>query len=74
MKSSNTPLGADDLIPVLVRVLTLAKPNHLISDLRFVQRFHNPDQLKGQAAYSFTNIVFILDPNNRNVFCLASGR
>lgn len=57
MKISGDSLGADDLIPILIRVLTLAKPSHLVSDLRFIQRFHNQALIKSKASYSFTNIV-----------------
>lgn len=59
MRVASAPIGADDLIPILVRVVSFAKPKHLISDLRYIQRFHYHGHMKGQMAYSFTNILAV---------------
>lgn len=52
--------NADALLPVLMLALIKAKPKHLVSDLRFIQRFRNHSKLTGEVAYNLTNVLAVV--------------
>lgn len=52
--------NADNLIPVLTLALIKAKPEHMVSDLRYIQRFRNHSRLTGKIAYNLTNVLAVV--------------
>lgn len=53
--------SADQLLPSLINLCIQARPCHLISNIRFIQRFRNSARLAaGQEAYCLTNFQAIL--------------
>ena len=50
--------GADLLLPMLAWIVLRLSPPHIISDVRFVQRFRNASRITGEVAYCLTNMVF----------------
>lgn len=48
--------GADTFIPFLILVVLRANPDHLISNVQYIQRFRNPDRLAGENGYYLSSL------------------
>ncbi|KAH9823315.1 hypothetical protein DFH28DRAFT_881177 [Melampsora americana] len=48
--------GADTFVPILILVVLRARPEHLISNLQYIQRFRNPDKLQGENGYYLSSL------------------
>lgn len=52
--------NADVLLPVLTLAIIKSRPEHIITDLRFIQRFRNHSRLTGRTAYNLTNVLAVV--------------
>ncbi|GAA6063984.1 hypothetical protein JCM10212_002416, partial [Sporobolomyces blumeae] len=48
--------GADTFIPFLIYVVLRANPDHLVSNLQYIQRFRNPEKLAGEGGYYLSSL------------------
>ncbi|GAA5944912.1 uncharacterized protein JCM15063_001989 [Sporobolomyces koalae] len=48
--------GADTFIPFLIYVVLQANPEHLVSNLQYIQRFRNPQKLAGEGGYYLSSL------------------
>ncbi|BGP32017.1 hypothetical protein JCM10296v2_003796 [Rhodotorula toruloides] len=48
--------GADTFIPFLIYVVIKANPDHLVSNLQYIQRFRNPEKLSGEGGYYLSSL------------------
>ncbi|XP_062506159.1 uncharacterized protein LOC134182740 [Corticium candelabrum] len=55
--SDGTVRGADDLLPMVIFVVIKAQPQTWWSDIRFIQRFRNPQKLSSEAGYYLTQMM-----------------
>jgi hypothetical protein len=62
MKSMSTSeyCDADTILTRLIKDILEKKPKHLISNLRFIQRFRNHEMLTGESAYVMTMIIAVI--------------
>ncbi|KWU41357.1 hypothetical protein RHOSPDRAFT_23182 [Rhodotorula sp. JG-1b] len=49
--------GADTFIPFLIYVVIKANPEHLVSNLQYIQRFRNPEKLSGEGGYYLSSLT-----------------
>ncbi|KAJ3531736.1 hypothetical protein NM688_g7533 [Phlebia brevispora] len=49
--------GADNFIPVLIYVVLKANPDHLLSNVEFINRFRNPNKLQSEAGYYLSSLM-----------------
>lgn len=56
MRHLNLEDGADTFIPFLILVVLRANPDHLISNVQYIQRFRNPDRLAGENGYYLSSL------------------
>ncbi|GAA5861699.1 hypothetical protein JCM3774_002675 [Rhodotorula dairenensis] len=49
--------GADTFIPFLIYVVIRANPEHLVSNLQYIQRFRNPEKLSGEGGYYLSSLT-----------------
>ncbi|KAF8639041.1 hypothetical protein AX17_001764 [Amanita inopinata Kibby_2008] len=52
-----TDEGADSFVPVLIFVVLKANPQHLFSNVEFINRFRNPAKLQGEAGYYLSSLI-----------------
>ncbi|ORY92652.1 hypothetical protein BCR35DRAFT_298132 [Leucosporidium creatinivorum] len=48
--------GADTFIPFLIYVVLKSNPEHLVSNLQYIQRFRNPEKLSGEGGYYLSSL------------------
>ncbi|SGY44678.1 BQ5605_C001g00189 [Microbotryum silenes-dioicae] len=48
--------GADSFIPFLIYVVLKSNPEHLVSNIQYIQRFRNPDKLTGEGGYYLSSL------------------
>ncbi|KAK4056939.1 hypothetical protein OIO90_002189 [Microbotryomycetes sp. JL221] len=48
--------GADTFIPFLIYVVLKTNPEHLVSNIQYIQRFRNPDKLTGEGGYYLSSL------------------
>ncbi|KAG8221038.1 hypothetical protein J3R82DRAFT_2548 [Butyriboletus roseoflavus] len=49
--------GADSFVPVLIFVVLKANPDHLLSNVEFINRFRNPVKLQSEAGYYLSSLM-----------------
>ena len=49
-------LGIDEMIPYFIFTIIKARPQRLHSHINFVNKFRNPDKLKGVEGYCLKNL------------------
>ncbi|KAJ3846935.1 hypothetical protein EV368DRAFT_76907 [Lentinula lateritia] len=49
--------GADAFVPILIFVVLKANPDHLLSNVEFINRFRNPDKLRSEAGYYLSSLM-----------------
>ncbi|KAF8075130.1 hypothetical protein FPV67DRAFT_1409004 [Lyophyllum atratum] len=49
--------GADAFVPVLIYVVLKANPDHLLSNVEFINRFRNPEKLQSEAGYYLSSLM-----------------
>ncbi|KAL4062589.1 hypothetical protein J3A83DRAFT_4363455 [Scleroderma citrinum] len=49
--------GADSFVPVLIYVVLKANPEHLLSNVEFINRFRNPAKLQSEAGYYLSSLM-----------------
>ncbi|KAG6336024.1 hypothetical protein ID866_3059 [Astraeus odoratus] len=49
--------GADTFVPVLIYVVLKANPDHLLSNIEFINRFRNPVKLQSEAGYYLSSLM-----------------
>ncbi|EIM86798.1 uncharacterized protein STEHIDRAFT_121647 [Stereum hirsutum FP-91666 SS1] len=52
-----TDESADSFIPILIFVVLKANPEHLLSNVEFIQRFRNPQKLQSEAGYYLSSLM-----------------
>jgi hypothetical protein len=54
--SSTRMPSADDILPTLILTLICARPNQILTNLKFLELFATQEQMRGEAGYAFTNL------------------
>ncbi|KDR80762.1 hypothetical protein GALMADRAFT_241195 [Galerina marginata CBS 339.88] len=49
--------GADSFVPILIFVVLKANPEHLLSNVEFINRFRNPAKLQSEAGYYLSSLM-----------------
>ncbi|WBW72071.1 GEF Vps901 [Schizosaccharomyces osmophilus] len=49
--------SADAFVPVLIFVLLKAHPEHLVSNIQYIQRFRSPEKLSGEVLYYLSTLM-----------------
>ncbi|KZP19384.1 hypothetical protein FIBSPDRAFT_911421 [Athelia psychrophila] len=49
--------GADSFIPILIYIVLKANPDHLLSNVEFINRFRNPEKLQSEAGYYLSSLM-----------------
>ncbi|KXN84246.1 Vacuolar protein sorting-associated protein 9a [Leucoagaricus sp. SymC.cos] len=49
--------GADSFVPILIFVVLKANPDHLLSNVEFINRFRNPAKLQSEAGYYLSSLM-----------------
>ncbi|KAJ7224138.1 hypothetical protein GGX14DRAFT_648637 [Mycena pura] len=49
--------GADSFLPILIYVVLKANPEHLLSNVEFINRFRNPAKLQSEAGYYLSSLA-----------------
>ncbi|KII85928.1 hypothetical protein PLICRDRAFT_115563 [Plicaturopsis crispa FD-325 SS-3] len=52
-----TEEGADSFVPILIFVVLKANPEHLLSNVEFINRFRNPEKLQSEAGYYLSSLM-----------------
>ncbi|KAG8784209.1 hypothetical protein FRC19_004509 [Serendipita sp. 401] len=49
--------GADGFMPVLILVILKANPEHLLSNIEYIQRFRSPSKLQSESGYYLSSLT-----------------
>ncbi|KAK0188691.1 hypothetical protein F5146DRAFT_983263 [Armillaria mellea] len=52
-----TEEGADSFVPILIFVVLRSNPEHLLSNVEFINRFRNPVKLQSEAGYYLSSLM-----------------
>lgn len=66
--------NADSFLPLLIFVLLRAQPPHLISNIRYIQRFRNPKFMSGENGYylsTFSSAAAFIEGLDRSVLTIS---
>lgn len=61
-------LNTDILLPLLIYTIVKTNPKNLLANLKFIQQFRRPDQLRGQSGYCLTNMVRTKKGRKRRIY------
>ncbi|KAI9458194.1 hypothetical protein BJY52DRAFT_1119786 [Lactarius psammicola] len=53
----NSEESADTFVPILIFVVLKANPEHLLSNVEFINRFRNPTKLQSEAGYYLSSLM-----------------
>ncbi|KAJ7917528.1 hypothetical protein B0H13DRAFT_1994834 [Mycena leptocephala] len=53
--------GADSFVPILIYIVLKANPEHLLSNVEFINRFRNPVKLQSEAGYYLSSLAKTMD-------------
>ncbi|KAI9440627.1 hypothetical protein H4582DRAFT_2212053 [Lactarius indigo] len=53
----NSEESADTFVPILIYVVLKANPEHLLSNVEFINRFRNPTKLQSEAGYYLSSLM-----------------
>lgn len=53
----NSEESADTFVPILIYVVLKANPEHLLSNVEFINRFRNPAKLQSEAGYYLSSLM-----------------
>lgn len=56
LRQSKSEENADGFLPILIYVVIKAHPEHMISNLNYIQRFRSSDKLNGEAGYYLSSL------------------
>ncbi|KAH9479330.1 Vacuolar protein sorting-associated protein 9a [Psilocybe cubensis] len=66
--------GADSFVPILIFVVLKANPEHLLSNVEFINRFRNPSKLQSEAGYYLSSLMgavsFIESMDHTSLSCI----
>ncbi|EIW75054.1 hypothetical protein CONPUDRAFT_112306 [Coniophora puteana RWD-64-598 SS2] len=66
--------GADSFLPILIFVILKANPEHLLSNVEFINRFRNPEKLQSEAGYYLSSLMgavsFIETMDHTSLSCI----
>ncbi|KAK1234958.1 hypothetical protein PQX77_001832 [Marasmius sp. AFHP31] len=66
--------GADSFVPILIFVVLKANPEHLLSNVEFINRFRNPEKLQSEAGYYLSSLMgavsFIETMDHTSLSCI----
>ncbi|KAG9031035.1 hypothetical protein FRB95_003200 [Tulasnella sp. JGI-2019a] len=69
--------GADSFIPILIFVVLKANPEHLISNIEYINRFRSPNKLQGEAGYYLSSLTgavsFIETMDHSSLSCITQA-
>ncbi|KAL9056903.1 MAG: hypothetical protein Q9162_002674 [Coniocarpon cinnabarinum] len=57
LRSAQAEQSADDFIPLLIYTVLKTAPDHIVSNVQYIQRFRNPDKLTGEAGYYMSSLL-----------------
>ncbi|KIP01499.1 hypothetical protein PHLGIDRAFT_131242 [Phlebiopsis gigantea 11061_1 CR5-6] len=57
LRHMHTEEGADSFIPLLIYVVLKSNPDHLLSNVEFINRFRNPAKLQSEAGYYLSSLM-----------------
>jgi hypothetical protein len=56
LEITNKPWGAEELLPLTIYTVVLARPKKLASDVKLIRHFSKPERLQGETDYIFTQL------------------
>ncbi|KAG8854882.1 hypothetical protein FRB96_007282 [Tulasnella sp. 330] len=66
--------GADSFIPILIFVVLKSNPEHVISNIEYINRFRSPDKLQSEAGYYLSSLTgavsFIETMDHSSLSCI----
>jgi hypothetical protein len=57
LRQTNSEESADGFLPILIFVVIKAQPKDLISNVNYIQRFRNQENLNGEAGYYLSSLI-----------------